>query len=315
MKEEIFEKILADEMVLIDKPAGMTSFGVVARVRRVLSEYAGKKIKVGHTGTLDPFATGLMILMVGKGTKRCGEFLKKDKEYVAKLKLGFSSTTGDTEGKIVRDEGFLRALGFDDESLELGEKFLEFLKTSGFSREFLELDKEFLETLVAELQKKADGFLGEITQTVPRFSAVKIQGRRAYDLARKGISVEMPTRKVRIYEMEILGVSWGADGYESSGDLGSSGSSGSSEDLGSSESSESFESLEPGVLDVRDVEGDEMIVEFRAKVSSGTYIRTLGEDFAKALGTWGYLTELRRTEIGDFRVEEAMKLEELGVEE
>lgn len=253
MKEEIFEKILTEEMVLVDKPAGMTSFGVVARVRRVLSEYAGKKVKVGHTGTLDPFATGLMILMVGKGTKRCGEFLKKDKEYVAKLRLGFSSTTGDIEGKISRAPVGKVVCGE-------GECRLEKFRVEDFSKE--------------KMQKIADGFLGEITQRVPQFSAVKIQGRRAYDLARKGIKVEMPERKVKIYEMEILGVSGGVDDFEKAG----------------------------------------VEVEFRAKVSSGTYIRTLGEDFAKALGTKGYLTELRRTEIGNFRVEEAIKLSELGVE-
>ena len=82
------------EILLVDKPAGMSSFGVVARVRRKLSEAVGRKVKVGHTGTLDPFATGLMILMVGKGTKRAGEFLKLDMEYVATARLGARSTTG-----------------------------------------------------------------------------------------------------------------------------------------------------------------------------------------------------------------------------
>ncbi|MBQ3294022.1 tRNA pseudouridine(55) synthase, partial [Candidatus Saccharibacteria bacterium] len=89
-----------DEIILIDKPAGITSFGVVARVRRVLSERAGEKVKVGHTGTLDLFATGLLILMAGKATKRCSEFMKLDKEYVAEIKLGGTSTTGDPEGVV-----------------------------------------------------------------------------------------------------------------------------------------------------------------------------------------------------------------------
>ena len=89
-----------DDFLLIDKPAGMTSFGVVARVRRVLSEKAGHKVKVGHTGTLDPFATGLLILLVGKGTKRSNEFLKLDKWYEATICLGKTSTTGDPEGEI-----------------------------------------------------------------------------------------------------------------------------------------------------------------------------------------------------------------------
>ena len=104
-----------DEILLIDKPAGMTSFGVVARVRRVLSEQAGmvtvkgkdgvsrqrrKKVKVGHTGTLDPFATGLLIILTGSATKQANEFLKLDKEYIATVRLGAVSTTGDPEGEI-----------------------------------------------------------------------------------------------------------------------------------------------------------------------------------------------------------------------
>jgi tRNA pseudouridine55 synthase len=91
-----------DEMILVDKPAGISSFGVVARVRRELSLAAGKKVKVGHTGTLDPFATGLLILLAGTMTKKSGEFLKLDKEYEAVLRLGFVSTTDDPEGDIIR---------------------------------------------------------------------------------------------------------------------------------------------------------------------------------------------------------------------
>ncbi|MBQ9017297.1 tRNA pseudouridine(55) synthase TruB [Candidatus Saccharibacteria bacterium] len=160
-----------DQIILIDKPAEMTSFGVVARVRRILSEKAGKKIKVGHTGTLDPFATGLLILMTGKNTKKCQEFLKKDKRYEATLKLGWTSTTGDPEG---------------------------------------ELESRSVETppTVSAIKQALKTFQGEITQTVPRFSAVKIDGRRAYDLARKGQEVEMPTRKVIIYEINLLDYSF-----------------------------------------------------------------------------------------------------------
>ena len=102
-------------ILLVDKPAGMSSFGVVARVRRKLSEEAGfvevkgkdgvlrqkrKKVKVGHTGTLDPFATGLLVILTGKATKKANEFLKLDKEYIATMKLGYTSTTGDIEGEI-----------------------------------------------------------------------------------------------------------------------------------------------------------------------------------------------------------------------
>ena len=227
MKDELLKRILEEEMVLVDKPAGMTSFGVVARVRRKLSEYSGRKVKMGHTGTLDPFATGLLILMVGKGTKRCGEFLKKDKRYVARLRLGYSSTTGDPEGEISKDKNY----------------------SSG-------------DIKIEQVREAAKDFVGEIEQEVPRFSAVKIQGQRAYDLARKGMEVEMPKRKVNIYEMNIISV-----------------------------------------------QNDE--VEFECFVSSGTYVRTLGVDLAKKLGTEGYLTSLRRTKVGDYSVEKAVKLEEI----
>ena len=156
-----------DQMILIDKPDNMTSFGVVARVRRILSEKAGKKIKVGHTGTLDPFATGLLILMSGKNTKKCQEFLKLDKRYKATMKLGFTSTTGDPEGEISEQ-------------------------------------KVSSPPTLTEIEAALKSFTGEIVQTVPRFSAVKIDGRHAYDLARKGETPEMPKRTVKIYEINLL---------------------------------------------------------------------------------------------------------------
>ena len=89
-----------DGILLIDKPAGMTSFGVVARIRRVMSQQAGKKVKVGHTGTLDPFATGLMILVVGKACREAATYTKLDKWYEAEIILGQESTTGDPEGEL-----------------------------------------------------------------------------------------------------------------------------------------------------------------------------------------------------------------------
>lgn len=213
-----------DDILLIDKPKDITSFGVVARVRRVLSEREGKKVKVGHTGTLDPFATGLLILLVGKATKRSNEFLKLDKEYVAEIRLGETSTTGDPEGEVQKS----------------------------YTGEAPDLE---------EVKKVVQSFRGEIWQKVPAFSAVKVDGRRAYDLARKGLPVETPTRKVNIYNIEILEYKW-------------------------------------------------PILRIRTEVSSGTYIRTLGEDIGKSLGTGAYLTALRRTKIKDFDVNDAVPLEE-----
>ena len=155
-----------DGMLLVDKPAGITSFGVVARVRRKLTEQLGKRAKVGHTGTLDPFATGLMIIVTGKECRNAGNYSKLDKEYEATIKLGFNSSTGDPEGEL---------------------------------------------TPVSDTQPTKDAveaalkqFTGEITQRPPMFSAIKINGRRAYDLARKGEVVEMPERQVTIFSLELL---------------------------------------------------------------------------------------------------------------
>ena len=223
-----------DDILLIDKPTGMSSFGVVARVRRILSnrvkkeyeekdETPPKRLKVGHTGTLDPFATGLLIVLAGKATKKSNEFLKLDKEYEAEIRLGEISSTGDPEGTIKK--------------VYSGEAVKE-----------------------EDVKKVVQNFVGEIEQTVPAFSAVKINGERAYRLVRKGVEVEMPTRKVHIYYIDVLEYAW-------------------------------------------------TVLKIRTKVSSGTYVRTLGEDIGKALGTGAYLTELRRTMIDKYRVEDAQTLE------
>jgi len=155
-----------DGMILVDKPAGITSFGVVARVRRQLSQQLGKKAKVGHTGTLDPFATGLMIIVTGKECRNAGSYSKLDKEYEATITLGFNSTTGDPEGELTAVS-----------------------------------DQQPTKDAVQAALKQ---FTGEITQRPPIFSAIKINGRRAYDLARKGEVVEMPLRQVTIYSLELI---------------------------------------------------------------------------------------------------------------
>jgi len=155
-----------DEVLLIDKPAGMTSFGVVARLRRVLSQAAGKKVKVGHTGTLDPFATGLMIIVTGKKCREADTFTKLDKWYEAEVMLGEVSTTGDPEGELTR------------------------VSTRQPS--------------CSEIEAVLSIFEGEIKQRPPIFSAIKINGRRAYQLARQGQPVDMPERTVSIYALELV---------------------------------------------------------------------------------------------------------------
>lgn len=155
-----------DDIVLIDKPAGMSSFGVVARLRRVLTQQLGKKAKVGHTGTLDPFATGLMIIVTGKMCKSAGEFSKLDKWYEADIVFGSVSTTGDPEGDIT-------AVSPRQPSLD-------------------------------EVKQALQGYIGDIQQIPPIFSAIKINGRRAYELARRGELVEMPSRQVTIYDIQLV---------------------------------------------------------------------------------------------------------------
>ncbi len=162
------------EILLVDKPAGWTSFDVVAKIRGMLrAKYTSeghtptkKQLKVGHAGTLDPFATGLLIVLLGDATKRSDEFLKLDKVYEATMTLGSVSSTGDPEGEIVP------------------------ISDHKPSRQSVE---------VALAQ-----FIGEIEQRPPMHSAIKIDGQRAYKLARKGQEVEMPLRKVTIHSIELL---------------------------------------------------------------------------------------------------------------
>jgi tRNA pseudouridine55 synthase len=153
-------------IILVDKPVNMTSFGVVARIRTKLSKEFGKKAKVGHTGTLDPFASGLMIIVYGKECKNASLYSKLDKVYEATIKLGQTSTTGDPEGELSDISDYVPS-----------------------------------ESEIAAVLKK---FTGKITQRPPIYSAIKINGQRAYKLARDGKEVEMPLRNVEIYELEQI---------------------------------------------------------------------------------------------------------------
>lgn len=265
---------MEDRIILIDKPAGISSFGVVARVRAKLRDEFGHKVKVGHTGTLDPFATGLLILLSGKMTKKSGEFLKLDKEYIAELKLGFTSTTGDIEGEITeyisaadKSEGvilkqlrganshFYNGRGREACTEIQGRVRPNRCKNGDCEPSTLKNNTPDLSAISSVIQS----FVGEIEQTPPKFSAIKINGQRAYKMARAGKDFEMPSRKVTIYNIEIL-------------------------------------------------EYDYPKLKIRCRVSSGTYIRTLAEDIGEKLGIGAYLTALRRTKIGDYDVKDARVL-------
>lgn len=158
-----------DGVHLVDKPKGWTSFDVVNKIRFSVAKERGKKpknIKVGHAGTLDPLATGLLIILVGKEfTKKASEFSKLDKTYEVVMKLGQTSTTGDEEG----------------EKTDISEK----------------------QPLTAEIEEIINKFVGEIMQTPHSFSAIKINGQRAYKLARKGHEVAIEPRKVTIHATEL----------------------------------------------------------------------------------------------------------------
>jgi tRNA pseudouridine55 synthase len=204
------------QVLLIDKPLEWTSFDVVRRLRRFTETK-----KVGHAGTLDPLATGLLILCTGKFTKRINEYMAREKEYTGTITLGARTSTYDLESEpqAVRDPAFV--------TLEL------------------------LTDTIARL------FTGEIMQTPPIHSAIKVDGKRVYELARKGKEVRLEPRPVVIKEF--------------------------------------------AVTDLR-----LPVVGFRVVCSTGTYIRSLANDLGVALGCGGYLSGLRRTRIGEFRVEDAM---------
>jgi tRNA pseudouridine55 synthase len=209
-----------DRLLLIDKPLGWTSFDVVNKLRHKL-----KIKKIGHAGTLDPLATGLLILCTGKMTKRIDEYQAQEKEYTGKFILGQSTASHDLETDITETKDVTH---LTDESILLA----------------------------------AHKFKGVIQQIPPLHSAIKIDGKRAYKLARKGHEVELKPREVSVLEFEITKIQ------------------------------------KPEIT-------------FRIVCSKGTYIRSIARDFGIELGVGAYLTELCRTRIGEFRLENASTIEEI----
>ncbi|HMN49732.1 MAG TPA: tRNA pseudouridine(55) synthase TruB [Ignavibacteriaceae bacterium] len=208
---------LSGQVILIDKPLNWTSFDVVARVRRLI-----KVKKVGHAGTLDPLATGLLIICTGKKTKEISEYQAQNKKYTGIITLGKTSP-----------------------SMDLGTEVTETVLPGDLSEEKI---------LIAR-----NKFLGNIEQVPPMFSALKHNGKRLYKLARAGKVVEREPRQVEIYSFEII------------------------------------------KINLPDIH-------FEISCSKGTYIRVIANDLGKELGCGGILSSLRRTEIGDFNVEDAVDL-------
>jgi len=224
---------MSDGILIVDKPAGITSHDVVARCRRIL-----RTKRIGHTGTLDPFATGVMVILVERAT-RLARFLDRDrKEYEALVRFGFETDTGDRTGELRITDYRLR-----DFSVE-------------------------------ELEEILKDFRGEIEQTPPMYSAKKIEGKKLYELARKGIEIERKAVKVNIYELELLNES-GNETEENPADNN------------------------------RPPTADRFV---KVSCSAGTYIRTLAEDIGRKLGTGAHLAALRRTGAGKFGIERAVTL-------
>lgn len=215
-------------LLLVDKPKGWTSFDVVNYVRRFVAQSEGKKpknCKVGHTGTLDPLATGLLVLLVGKEyTRRATELSKADKTYEVVMTLGQTSTTGDGEGEKTVSGGRVPEL--------------------------------------SEIETALAGFTGDIMQTPPIYSAMKVNGQRAYKLAREGKEVILEPRPAKIYSIKVTNYVYPE-------------------------------------------------AKFTCEVSSGTYIRSLVSDVGQVLDTGAYMSDLRRTAVGQFSLDKAVTLDDL----
>lgn len=219
------EKVKEGQTFLFDKPHTWSSFRLVDKVRfKLCRKHQIKKLKVGHAGTLDPLATGLMILCTGKATKKITSLMGLDKEYVAEFTLGKTTPSFDAE---------------------------------------TEVDAEFPVEHIDEalIQETIAGFIGEQDQVPPLFSAKNINGVRAYELARQGEQKELPPVKIHIAEMELL--SW---------------------------------------------ESPKLIL--RIRCSKGTYIRSIARDFGAKMQSGAYMTDLKRTAIGEYKLSDAITVEE-----
>ncbi|WP_294203753.1 MULTISPECIES: tRNA pseudouridine(55) synthase TruB [Chryseobacterium] len=215
------EDLQSGHIFLLDKPLDWTSFQAVNKMKYKLKREFGlpKKFKIGHAGTLDPRATGLLIVCCGKFTKKIPEIQDAPKEYWTEIKIGVQTESYDTE------------------------------KPEILHRDISHITEEQVKTALEK-------FIGEIDQTPPVFSAIKIDGKRAYDLARAGAEVEMKSRKTTI-------------------------------------------------LYIKDVKIEFPLVSFTVGCSKGTYIRSLAHDIGQELGVGAYLTQLRRTKIGEYSIENA----------
>lgn len=213
-----------DGLILINKQKGFTSHDVVNVIRKKLNTK-----KVGHTGTLDPNATGVLPILVGKATKISKYLMEHDKTYIATLKLGEKTDTGDSEGQVIEEKSIPKDLRKED------------------------------------INDVLQNFFGKQKQVPPMYSAIKINGKKLYEYAREGKEVKLEAREIEIYKIELL-------------------------------------------------EYQNNKIKFEVECSKGTYIRTLCEDIAKKLGTVGYMEELQRTKVNNFRIEDSILLDDITLE-
>lgn len=213
-------------IIIINKEKGYTSQDVVSKVKKILNIK-----KAGHTGTLDPMATGVLPVLLGSYTKLSKYLIEHDKKYIVTLKLGKKTDTGDSEGKVVETHDFIL------ENLEEN-------NISGILR----------------------SFLGESEQIPPMYSAIKVNGKKLYEYAREGKEVALEPRKIIIYEINLIKIN-----------------------------------------------KENQEIEFEVMCSKGTYIRSLCEDIAKKFGTVGYMSNLKRTVVDKFKIEDSITLDELEV--
>lgn len=213
-----------DGVIIINKQKDFTSHDVVNVIRKKLNTK-----KVGHTGTLDPNATGVLPILVGKATKISKYLIEHDKTYIATIKLGEKTDTGDNEGQVIEEKLVPKDLKKED------------------------------------INNVLQSFLGKQKQVPPMYSAIKINGKKLYEYAREGKEVKLEEREIEIYKIQLLE-------YKNSK------------------------------------------IKFEVECSKGTYIRTLCEDIAKKLGTVGYMEELQRTKVNNFKIEESVLLDDITLE-
>lgn len=210
-------------ILIINKEKGCTSHDIVYKVKKIFNE------KVGHTGTLDPLAEGVLPILIGKGTLCSKYLINHDKKYVVNLALGQKTETADLEGKIIEEKKI------PDKSLTQ-----------------------------SKIEKVLKSFIGKQQQMPPIYSAIKVNGKKLYEYARKGQNVEIKPREIEIYDIKLM-----------------------------------------------NIDAQKKQIQFEVFCGKGTYIRSLCEDIAEKLGTVGYMESLKRIQVGDFKIEESLKIQEL----